>query len=366
MIIDGLSYQEMIDQVKEIINSQEPHFLEVCCDNKGKESYICPVCGNGSGESGTGLTTATRKRVYSCHGKCGGKTYDVIDLFAAHYDLSTSESNTYKKCYAYYGITTHAPKGKFSKAGTCSYEIDPEKATLPDDFELYSVKRTQEHITEKTKDFESYIRQAAANNDFKYLLSRGISEKTQRKFFIGYDDKWIHPNCRDSSNVYPTQRCIIPTSIYSYLARDTKPGSKNKMKVGKTHIFNFILHLIRKPKPRVFVTEGEIDALSVEEMGYPAIGLGSAEMAVQFCDVVNKFENRPDFIFLPDGDEAGERALSVLRKRLVENAFAANDYVARCGYHDPNDFLVNDRDGFSKFLKECYERPEKLEPLHKD
>lgn len=273
----------------------------------------------------------------------------------------------FKDRYAYYGITTNAPKGKFSKVGTCSYEIDSEKITLPEGFESHIAKKIQNHSDAEEKNYEDYIRQAAANNNFKYLLSRGISEKTQRKFFIGYDENWNHPNRRNFyKDVYPAQCCIIPTSVYSYLARDTKPGSKCKMKVGKTHIFNFKLHLIREPKPLVFVTEGEIDALSVEEMGYPAIGLGSAEMAAQFCDGVNQLNEYPDFIFLPDNDKAGESALDVLRNGLPYNPFSCSYYIARINYHDPNDFLVNDRDGFRKFLKECYERPEKLEPLHID
>ena len=61
----------------ESLRLQKPTFLDIAGN---KKSYICPVCGSGSGPHGSGLTTKDGKH-WKCWGACN-KSYDVIDLYA--------------------------------------------------------------------------------------------------------------------------------------------------------------------------------------------------------------------------------------------------------------------------------------------
>ena len=74
---------------------------------------------------------------------------------------------------------------------------------------------------------------------------------------------------------------IIPTSRTSYLARDTRktteiPENQRKYvksKVGSVHIFNE--KALNGISSVFYIVEGELDALSIIDVGGNAVGLGS-------------------------------------------------------------------------------------------
>ena len=315
-------------EAKDYINTQEPTFLTPA----RKRGYVCPVCANGTGGDGTGITKAPTSNRWHCF-KCGLHA-DIFDLYGKHSGLSDDRA-IFDGCYSYYGIT---PSGDGYKK--------QQKATVTP------------QITETEPDYSAFFAEAEAAHNYEYLKSRGISEEIQRYFHVGYVERWKADNAPDY--VTPTPRCIIPTSRHSYIARDTRPNltdaenKYSKMKGGKVHIFN--LEQLTDPESAVvFVVEGEIDAMSIFEAGGLAVGLGSVSNQRLFLKYAT--ENRAQIIgktlvLMLDNDEPGQAGQKQLAESLTGGgiAFVEATRDGWKGHKDANEYLQADPDGLAGWV----------------
>lgn len=335
------------EEAKQYVLQQEPTFLQKAKRISGKQSYVCPVCGSGSGKKGTGIVKDPGNKMhphYSCFPcKANGRGYyDIIELYAEHSGLDMNDAGLYDSIYRYYGLII--------AEGT----IDtPRSANKPQE----APKMEQAEEEPKT-DYLSYLRACAEANDYSYLQARGISPEVQKRFMIGYDAAWKHPK---APNAPASPRCIIPSSRYTYLARDTRQEVPEKAKdYIKSQVGNnappFNLKALTGENPVIFITEGEIDALSVEEMGYTSCGLGGASMAKAFTKKLNENYKGQVFIILPDNDKnkAGDRASEVIEEGLKQ--IQAHYIVGKLKAKDPNEALVEDREGFKATLDNLYNK----------
>lgn len=178
---------------------------------------------------------------------------------------------------------------------------------VPDTLEEGQASRNAQEA--KESDFTALYTKWAEQNETtggKYLLSRGISLETQRHFKVGLAHGWKHPK---TGSFGPSERCIIPTGPGSYLARATDPKEyKQKPKVGHVQTFNMktISRAAKDGRP-VYVVEGEVDAMSLEEIGAHAIGLGSKSYINIFFRSLDALAPSlghvyPSFILVPDYD----------------------------------------------------------------
>lgn len=72
------------------------------------------------------------------------------------------------------------------------------------------------------------------------------------------------------------------------------------------------------PTDYIFLTEGELDAATIEACGWPAVGLGGAnEFKSHYSRMLSGF-SKP--VLLADGDEAGERLAARFRKHMPSHA----------------------------------------------
>lgn len=316
----------MINFDKEFLRTYEPDFLPESGTVSGKQTYVCPECGNGSGNNKTGIIRYGNENRYKCF-SCDGN-FDIIDLAMKENNMEWEEAVKWL-CDRYsVDYSENSRKKNEEKAKIVSPEIN----------------------------YSKYIEQAKMDNNYEYLQSRGISKEIQDKFNIGYVEKWRNPKA--PSTVPYTPRCIIPTSDYSYLARDVRPDNEIneiqkkfiKTKVGKVHIFNED-ELNNATDNYLFITEGEIDAMSIEELGYPAIGLGSAANKDMLVDLMveNKCFWKTIFI-IGDSDITGRIASTSLKNELIKKDCCELAVMLDIPYKDPNEFLINDRKGFEKFL----------------
>ena len=196
--------------------------------------------------------------------------------------------------------------------------------------------------TDYTSYYDACTKNLGARN---YLASRGITEETAKAFKLGYDF-----NCRAFGGA---EALIIPTSKYSYVSRnlDTKAESNNRYrKTGVSQLFN--LQALDAGRP-IFIVEGEIDAITIEQAGYKAIALGSTQ---QVGKLVKYFETtRPsNFLLLAlDNDEAGAKAQAELKEGLTQlqlRFYEANIYGA-C--KDANELYLADAQALTDALKQA-------------
>lgn len=322
------------DDFKQEILQQQPTFLQPAKNISGKPSYVCPVCGNGSGKDHTGISldhhTPTHPR-YKCF-KCG-LYEDIIGLWKAQHN-ETDDRQAFKDLYRYYGINDD------------THHLSVKRKIQPP---TKAVESTQK---QKEEDVTGYCHTCAKRiSQTDYLAKRGISNKTATKAGIGYD-----PNF----SKYHWKALIIPTSKTSFVARNTDmhaSKSNRYRKHGRSRMFNLSV-LKDTSKLPVVICEGEIDALSVIEAGGLAVGIGSASNAKQFVQYLLKHKSHKTIVLAMDHDKAGEQARDYIYNALTTNKINVQVATFFNQYNDINDMLVKDRDAFIKGVQSLNPKPE--------
>lgn len=333
-------------EIKEIIKLQEPSFLPVA---KNRRSYICPFCGNGSGKDGDGITHTRGKKAVYCF-KCR-QSYDNFALIGEQFGL-TSFQDQYKKACELYGLDGDEKEVKMPTPLPSSFKPEPE-----------------EKPADHTDEFQSWNKALndGENPGLAYMQARGLSLETLNRFNVGYAASWKHPKTEHLKKVPSSPRVIIPTSATSYLARDPRDPEKLsdsqkkyvKSKVGKAHLFNEkVLH---GSEDVIFLVEGEIDAMSIHEVGGTAVGLGSASNRHALLELAKDLKPSATLIILPDNDEAGKAAAEEIQSGIKElglKSFIANIF-GDC--KDANELLQKDparlRGGIEKLRKKATRTP---------
>ena len=105
----------------------------------------------------------------------------------------------------------------------------------------------------------------------------------------------------------------------------------------------------------VFVTEGQIDAMSFAEVGLDAVGLGGTNEITRLKNQLNKHLSNKTLILALDNDKAGRRATGKFIEELAEaeldqKYIVISDLYGK--YKDANEFLTADREGFIERMKE--------------
>lgn len=298
-----------------------------------KGGYVCPVCGNGSGEDGTGVKLIKGQSFrYKCF-KCD-TSGDVINFYATEHHIDNREA-ILQVC-ALYGL--EVPTKKFKRISHAHRRISSNAESVKNQAET-------EIIANDIIIAASHLRET------DYFAKRGISYETAERYNCGYIEQWIHPQKRGEKNIFPSPRVIIPTSTESYVARSTDDNKVPKMKAGITSIFN--IGVLKTSRQHVVVVEGEFDALSIIEAGNDAIALGSTSNVDKLIDWLKEKNIRPHLPLLLnlDADEAGQKASDKLANALrnIRIRFCMVNLILE-GCKDQNESLVKFRDKFFQLV----------------
>lgn len=286
-----------------------------------KRGYICPLCQNGTGEDGDGITSKDGKH-YTCW-KCGFSG-DYLDFLKEQHN--TDENGIFRM-----------------------FDVEIQKRNTTQN------KNTQNSNADAVN-FEDFFLQAINDlwkdkNALEYLYARNLTVETIHKFKLGYVENWIHPK----GGKFPTKRIIIPTSENSYVARAIEPTEKPKMKVNNG-ILNIDALFDDEIEP-VFIVEGETDCMSVCQLGYKAIALGSLNNAGLLLQAIEKrTPNKPVIISLDNDSDEKTRELARKTENKIQtalNAIGVKSITANtCGiFKDQNEYLQNDADGMKADLE---------------
>jgi replicative DNA helicase len=285
---------------------------------KDGKSYLCPICGSGSGKNGTGITPYSKDngRTFSCWAKGCFRRKNIIQIIGLKYGLTEWDDMFAKACEVF-GIS-----------------IDSQDAE---------------------KDFSDYYL-LANKNIMATQYHRGLSLDTLNRFQVGFVQEWRHPK---APKMKPSPRLIVPTSRYSYLARYAGEGDyinykgkiENKSKVGKVRIFN--RQALKTSDKPIFVVEGEIDAMSICDVGAVAIGLGSLSNADEFLRVMKLTHTEKPFILSLDNEKEPEKQANVqgVQNKIAEGLRSLGvscytGYNVALSCKDANEALMKDRQSF--------------------
>jgi len=317
------------EQLKEEIKKQEPIFLEVA----HTRGYICPNCKNGSGDSGTGI-----ERNPHCpdHFKCFccDEHMDIFDLFGKHAEIEDFPSQVEGLIEFYYDHGIEIVKNNTIDDCQSCGTLPMAASAVREPMRSSGVTKQKQEETDQTSFFKECSRYLCDSWCKQYLSQRGISIETAQRFGLGYCTFWRHP--KSPKSVPTSPRLIIPTSDCSYIARDTRSNYEipeeakqyTKSKVGSVHLFNGgILKTATKP---VFIVEGEIDALSIEEVGGHAVALGGVSNTRQLIDLLQQSQPKFPVILSLDNDTAGNEASEKLLSELKSLSIPTVNTTAQC------------------------------------
>lgn len=317
-----------IDEAKQyILNHSKDYFQPA-----GRKGYVCPFCDSGKGKHGTGITAWDGVH-FTCWAKNCFKNADVFQIYGQQHGTSDFMEQLKGLC-SYYGIS-----------------LDRE-TTKRADYKRTSKPELKEPIkpVRKETDYTKFFKEANAHlQDTNY--HRGISTETLNRFNVGYVQGWTSPTAEKK---VPSDRLIIPTSKYSYIARATGNIDKayKALKVGEARLFN--AEALTNSTQPVFIVEGEIDALSIIDLGFNAVGIGGTSGVTLFLqEVQEKLPSQPLIIAL-DNDEAGETATKqIASKKGPISAFMHFAPVSTLygKEKDANGALQANRDAFKAVLE---------------
>lgn len=175
-----------------------------------------------------------------------------------------------------------------------------------------------------------------------YLQARGFSMGFAIENRLGFDKE--------------RKRLVIPYPGYGYyyVARSTDPAAKVRYlkpraaEVGSEPIFN----ARALGQPYAIATEGQIDCLSVMQLGFSAVSVGGASNWARVVSAIESREPKPAILILFDHDQAGIRAARSFSNALKGSGAPTAILEPPASLHgkDPNEWLVNDRGAFAEFL----------------
>ena len=310
------------EELKELL----PDYMDLLEDqgkieSRGEGYYVCPFCNSGDKKNYTAAfhIDGTRFNCFSCteHG-------DIFDLVAHMENLSSDWKKHYNRT-----LKIMRPY------------LDGDKST----------KSREEYIPEFTipVDYTEYLHKCHENvAQTDYFINRGLSKETIDRFNLGYDPEKnlvtipYNPDCK------------------GYVHRILW-GSDNKYCKFGNEIFNIkalysqgIDKFLFGNDEYIFVTEGQIDALSFEEIGLSAIGLGGVNEIKKLVGLIKKASSDKIFILALDNDKAGSRATGKFIEELAEaeldqKYIVISDIYGK--YKDANEFLIADREAFIERMK---------------
>jgi replicative DNA helicase len=271
-------------------------------------------------------------------------TYDVVDLVGLDYGLTAFGAKLDKACELL-GVQVDRFDGQKKESVTPSTDDAGPRSTGGGG---------------KTASFDYAAFFAEARThiaDTDYPGRRGLGPETVERFGLGYVEQWHNPK---NANAPASPRLIIPTSDHGYLARDTRDdaAAAAKLKAGTVELFNAaaLSNAARKP---VFVVEGEIDAMSIVEVGGEAVALGGVANKTRLYDALRKLKTADDAPALPtlllamDNDKAGDDAAGEIADGLTRGGFSFYRVTPYGDHKDASEALTADRATFAAAVREA-------------
>lgn len=319
-------------EFKEELKQLLPDYLDLLeeqgkVESRGEGYYVCPFCNSGDKKNYTAAfhVDGTRYNCFACseHG-------DIFDLVAHMEDLPSDWKKHYNRTL------------KIMR----SY-LDGSKPT----------KSREEYIPEFIipVDYTEYLHKCHENvEQTDYFINRGLSQKTIDKFKLGYDPEKnlvtipYNPDCKG----------YVDRVLWDGNSKYYKHGNE-LFNVKSLYETEMNKRLFGDRGDYVFICEGQIDAMSFEEIGLSAVGLGGVNEMSKLIERLKEKPSNKALILALDNDKAGKRATGKFIEELAE-AELDQQYIVISNlfgkYKDANEFLTTDREEFAMKMKTIINR----------
>jgi replicative DNA helicase len=288
------------------------HIADLFVPDKHKRGfYQCPLCPSGHG--GAGSDGALSIEPDGIHAKCFSCGFygDIFDWEAEITKKPLSEAT--RAVIARYDFSPSTGSQK-----PAAPAADPAPAAAPADF---------------TAKLRLCADKLAGSPGEKYLIGRGFTQETMRRFMLGY-------NAEKNEITIPYNRAC---SYYSTrrMAPDADPKHwKPKKEDADTVLFNAAA--LRGDQP-CFVVESPLCAISIMQEGGSAVALAGATNQNLLLQELAQIKNPALLILSLDNDPVGKEQQEKLAAKLTEAGINfVDDYNVSGNCKDPNELLQKD------------------------
>ncbi|GAB3929188.1 CHC2 zinc finger domain-containing protein [Larkinella terrae] len=319
---------------------------------------ICPF----HAEKTPSLVIYPQNNTYHCFG-CG-KHGDVISFYAGVAGLDYTPA-MHELAFNY--LPEYQPdlykRGQLKKIQSAVL-AKPEKMALPSDTSAYVYKPLYSDIYEEFQRIcEAQPASEVKTEAWEYLLTRGFTETTLRKFriFTVNDYSDAQSQLRRKYNLLDLQECglfnekgnlifyrhpiIIPyyrkgrvVFLQGRVIRNaSETVSRYQFLSGvPVELFNADVMDLIKTGQTLYLTEGAFDCMTLMQEGMPAVSLGSATM---FKREWMKQFRRFEICFYFDNDAAGQKAAREYGDLFSQYRISTRTKTVKEGYKDVNDYF---------------------------
>lgn len=278
-----------------------------------------------------------------------GVTYDIFDLIGIDYGL-TYFPEQYRKVYEMF-------YGEVPLSQDDSGQKKKEKKELRS--RRYSAEMAEKHGNSLVRDKETELRalmhRAMQSNE--YFQSRGIGDELCQKYGLFEDDERAY---------MPLFEGGVCTGWCARAKSDAvKPRYKNStggMGVWNSDLFTTSFNTQSGESALssstngeyIYITEGIINALTLEQMGCKAVALcGSqnVQKLLTLCEQNAAAVNRLRFVACGDNDRAGESMNRALLEGMKERGLSCTVLALGDGDGDINDLYLRDRERLRAYVQ---------------
>lgn len=319
------------DQAKEYVKGKLENYLIGKGINTFKPFHCLNPEHNDQNPSMSYDRNRNKVHCFACGVDC-----DTFDLIGLEYGISDPKE-IFEKAYELFNVSL---ENNFRRSPEEDFKEHIERLT----YNMYNT-----HNKSNT-DYTQYCKERAEHiAETDYPEKRGLSEDTIKRFGLGYD-----PNFELIPGKAFCKALIIPTGKGCFVARNTDPNAERHNRVrkrGESQLFN--LNAVIKADKPVFIVEGEIDALSVIEVGGIALGLGGVTNVKRFLNYIKTTGWKPEYPFLVslDNDDSGEKAAEELLSGLHDLEIGAYKVNIAVGCKDANEALLINREAFKEAVQ---------------
>ena len=314
--------QMTMEEAKDYIKNNPGMILDRLQPAKERGQYVCPYCGHGNNGDGLNIPLdgeyIGKFHCFSC-----GRSGDVIDLLGELEGL-TDDKERFARAYELYGIEVSSSGAAHNPPQRAANGIDGGK-----------IRRQ----IEKAQGEERRTGAARA-----YLRARGFTDATIDRFNVGYDPCFDLAGTREPRAIIP-----YPGDEYFTARRLTAAGDKNKKylypkrdEAGGKRAFN--VPALTGGAEIVYIVEGQLDAMTIEQEGGAAIGCNEPKQMLEALAQAGDEMTAKTFVIVPDNDEnkAGKVKAEKMLEALEDAGQTAFIHELPDWVHDCNDSLKHE------------------------
>lgn len=155
----------------------------------------------------------------------------------------------------------------------------------------------------------------------RYLLGRGFSEESLRRYEVGYD---VH-NAKIVLPVRDAKSRLVGITYRLDFDSDTSQPAKywHDNFAKSLHLYGFHFWADRHLR-RLYLVEGQLDAIRMFQLGYAACAIMGSEISSEQIDVLLRYCKADRVVLAFDRDEAGDKATKSAIHKLNNTRFGRN------------------------------------------